>query len=106
MRTINRIDILLNDLKIYWKQPSHSDLRLGQIIYNINKELTGSEDVFNIEDDKIIEWLSKNLTVNMSGGRPVPVKNRYLENWEKLTPKQKEELQEILENSGEWHTNQ
>lgn len=55
MRDINRINKLLNLLSQYWHK--HPDLRLGQLIYIINQELTISEYIFNIEDDIIIDYL-------------------------------------------------
>jgi uncharacterized protein YihD (DUF1040 family) len=59
MRDINRIDKLLDLLNVYWHK--HPDLRLGQLIYSINNELTKSDDVFNIEDDEIIKYLLRKI---------------------------------------------
>jgi uncharacterized protein YihD (DUF1040 family) len=61
MRDINRIDNLLKLLNQYWHE--HPDLRLGQLIYNINRELTGSKDIFNIEDDTITDYLLKQIEI-------------------------------------------
>ena len=56
MRDVNRIEIILDKLKIYWlKNP---DLRLGQIISNLGCQISGNSDPFYIEDDlmlKVIE---------------------------------------------------
>lgn len=59
MRDKDRIQRLLLKLGQYWsKRP---DLRLGQLMFNINYMLGYGNDVFYVEDDKIEEWLDKNL---------------------------------------------
>lgn len=48
MRNPDRIEPILNELKTLWLK--HPDLRLGQII-----SLGGGFNVFNIEDEQLIE---------------------------------------------------
>jgi len=57
MRNPNRIDEIIEALRECWKQ--NSDLRLGQLIYNLNK--SGNRDVFVPEDDKWLEWIKENI---------------------------------------------
>ncbi|WPC42943.1 hypothetical protein [Clostridium sp. JS66] len=57
MRDIKRIDILLDLLREYWSK--NPDLRLGQIL-NIVASVE-DVDVFYLEDDKVIDFIRKNL---------------------------------------------
>lgn len=60
MRDPNRIEPILNDLMIIWKE--HPELRLCQLLSNI--AFAGgwkNNDLFYIEDDKIAEQLKKEL---------------------------------------------
>ena len=57
MRNPKRIDEIIEALRIYWKQ--YPDLRLGQLIYNLNK--SGNRDVFFPEDDKWLEWIKESI---------------------------------------------
>ena len=52
MRDINRIEPLLDKLKELWKL--NPDIRFGQLVYWI----TIGYDLFNIEDDKILELIN------------------------------------------------
>lgn len=55
MRDKNRIKPFLRELEIFWLQ--YPDLRFGQIIHLLKK--TANEDFFNIEDDKLLEYIKK-----------------------------------------------
>ena len=55
MRDPNRIDIIIEELRKCWKR--NPDLRLGQLIYNLNK--SGNSDIFFPEDDKWLEWIKE-----------------------------------------------
>jgi len=57
MRDPNRIDEIIEASHDCWKQ--YPDLRLGQLIYNLNK--SGNSDVFFPEDDKWLEWIKKGI---------------------------------------------
>jgi len=58
LRDPNRIDEIINALRDCWKQ--NPDLRLGQLIYNLNK--SGNRDnVFVPEDDKWLEWIKESI---------------------------------------------
>ena len=57
MRNPNRIDEITEALREYWKQ--YPDLRLGQLIYNLNK--SGNRDVFFPEDDKWLKWIKESM---------------------------------------------
>lgn len=52
-RDPDRIDLVLSLLKVYWDE--RSDLRLGQILFNLSHPI----DVFQFEDDKLIEKLKE-----------------------------------------------
>ena len=54
MRDINRIQPLLEKIESIWIK--HPDLRLGQLI---SCAVNDSEDIFYIEDDKLLEGLDK-----------------------------------------------
>ena len=53
MRDIDRIEPLLNKFQELWKLCP--DMRFGQMVYII----TGGEDIFNIEDDKMSSLIDK-----------------------------------------------
>ena len=54
-RDINRIEPFLEIFEELWKfQP---DIRFGQLVYN----LTRNTDLFNIEDDRMLEIIKTNL---------------------------------------------
>lgn len=55
MRDENRIKPFLRELEFFWLQ--YPDLRFGQIIHLLKK--TANEDFFNIEDDKLLEYIKK-----------------------------------------------
>lgn len=59
MRDSNRIEIILDKLKIYWLE--HPDLRLGQIISNFGYEVRGDNDPFYIEDDIMLNVIEEHL---------------------------------------------
>ncbi len=42
------------------KQPQ---IRLGQLLVNINHELGGGDDIFNLEDKEIIDYIKKKLSI-------------------------------------------
>jgi len=50
-RDKNRIDIVLNQLSIFWK--NNYDLRLGQLLFYLSKD----KDLFMVEDSYILERL-------------------------------------------------
>jgi len=62
MRNINRIDPMLEDLKILWlKNP---DLRLGQLLHMA--AVTGGwhdNDLFYLEDDKMASYIKKAIII-------------------------------------------
>lgn len=53
MRDINRIDRILDRLKILWKK--HPDLRLGQLILNVLQDPA----LYYVEDEELVELLEK-----------------------------------------------
>lgn len=56
MRDPNRIDRMTDKLRKYWH--AHPDLRLGQIVVNLNTK----PDPFYVEDDEIdraLDWALK-----------------------------------------------
>jgi len=55
MRDPERIDEIIEELWLCWQR--NPDLRLGQLIYNING--SGQEDFFYPEDDLWLEWIKK-----------------------------------------------
>lgn len=56
MRDINRIEPFMNELTEIWH--TVPDWRFGQLIENF-KKFTEVEDLFYIEDDKMLEVLKK-----------------------------------------------
>lgn len=57
-RNPERIDKILKELEIYWKNPANTDQRLGQIICNLSKLAHWKPDSpFHFEDDKLLEML-------------------------------------------------
>ena len=56
MRDINRIEPFMNELTEIWY--TVPDWRFGQLIENF-KKFAGVEDLFYIEDDKMLEVLKK-----------------------------------------------
>ena len=56
MRDINRIEPFMNELTEIWY--TVPDLRFGQLIENF-KKFAEVEDLFYIEDDKMLEVLKK-----------------------------------------------
>lgn len=59
MRDPKRIDVLLKLLEAYWKK--YPDLRLGQIVGNIAWYERREYDPFFVEDDKVIDYLTRHL---------------------------------------------
>lgn len=55
MRDPNRIDEVLEQLKILWKE--HPDQRLGQLISNT----AYPSDIFNVEDDVMLKRINKEI---------------------------------------------
>lgn len=55
MRDCKRIPEVLKELEKFWKQ--NPDLRLGQIIANLNYEIMENNDPFYIEDIDLLELL-------------------------------------------------
>lgn len=55
MRNPERIPEVLKELEKFWKQ--NPDLRLGQIIANLNYEIMENNDPFYIEDIDLLELL-------------------------------------------------
>lgn len=53
MRDPNRIDEILKEIKDLWVQVP--DWRLGQLLVNIS----GTDHLFYVEDDKLLEQLTK-----------------------------------------------
>lgn len=62
MRDPNRIDRMSGKLRRYWH--AHPDLRLGQIVVNMNKTLS---DPFFVEDEVLEKEIDRALTKD--GGR-------------------------------------
>ena len=56
MRDINRIEPFMNELTEIWR--TVTDWRFGQLIENF-KKFAKVEDLFYIEDDKMLEVLKK-----------------------------------------------
>ena len=61
MRDPERISRIIDKFETYWKKDP--DLRLGQLIFNLNWASTTSIDPFYTEDDvlekKLDEWLGE-----------------------------------------------
>ena len=57
MRNPNRINEILDELKIYWT--NHSNWRLGQVISNLSYEITGENDPFHLDDNLFLESLKE-----------------------------------------------
>lgn len=58
MRNPKRIPIILKEIEKYWEK--YPDLRLGQIIINLNtllSENTHETDLFYLEDERLVEGL-------------------------------------------------
>ena len=55
MRDRKRIPEVLKELEKFWKQ--NPDLRLGQIIANLNYEIMENNDPFYMEDTDLLELL-------------------------------------------------
>ena len=53
MRNPNRIDRILNEIRIIWKQ--YPDLRLGQLILNVIEDPA----LYYIEDKELVELLKQ-----------------------------------------------
>ena len=61
MRDINRIEPLLNEFEELWKL--NPDIRFGQMVYNLTRAI----DLFNIEDDKMLEIINQLLQIQKDG---------------------------------------
>ena len=57
MRDINRIEPFLNKLEELWKL--NPDIRFGQMVCNLSR----GWDLFNIEDDKMLEIINQLLQI-------------------------------------------
>lgn len=53
MRDVNRIDVILSEIKDIWKK--YPDLRLGQLICNVVRDPT----LYYIEDKELVEELKE-----------------------------------------------
>lgn len=53
MRDVNRIDVILNEIKNIWKK--YPDLRLGQLICNVIRDPA----LYYIEDEDLIKELKE-----------------------------------------------
>lgn len=62
MRSLERIDTVLEKLKEYWNE--NPDLRLCQIISNLSYEISGNNDPFYVEDDLLLKVLEEKLDIN------------------------------------------
>lgn len=60
MRNPNRIDSILNKIKIIWKK--YPDLRLGQLFSNTLNFLA----LYNVEDEQLVDILSKYYKVDLT----------------------------------------
>lgn len=57
VRNPDRIPEILKELEQFWKQVP--DWRLGQVISNLSYEMTGNNDPFYTEDDKLLALLKQ-----------------------------------------------
>ena len=57
MRDIKRIEPFLGKLKELWEL--NPDIRFGQMVYNLTRAI----DLFNIEDDKMLEIINQLLLI-------------------------------------------
>lgn len=57
MRNPDRIPEILKELEEFWKQVP--DWRLGQVVSNLNYEITGNNDAFYLEDKDLLELLQQ-----------------------------------------------
>lgn len=62
MRDINRIPTILKELAKIWK--SNPDYRLGQLVCVFTKPFEPCHEIFNIEDEKLLEGLHSFKTKN------------------------------------------
>lgn len=53
MRDINRIDKILEEIKLIWKNVP--DLRLGQLLLNVLRDPA----LYYVEDDQLVDYLKK-----------------------------------------------
>lgn len=53
MRDINRIDKILEEIKLIWKNVP--DLRLGQLLLNVLQDPA----LYYVEDDQLVDYLKK-----------------------------------------------
>jgi len=67
MRDPERIDVVLEEIAMYWKE--NPDLRLGQIIVNMNN----NQDPFYMEDDALLERLKSEILTEKGGGYVVVI---------------------------------
>ena len=58
MRYPERIDEIIEELRICWKK--YPDMRLGQLIWSLNKSKY-RVDVFQPEDDAWLKWIKEGL---------------------------------------------
>ena len=57
MRDINRIDVVLKELGDLWKK--QPDMRLGQLLLNLDLSLENSHVMWNMEEDAWLELIRK-----------------------------------------------
>lgn len=57
MRNPDRIPEILKELEEFWRQVP--DWRLGQVVSNLNYEITGNNDAFYLEDKDLLELLQQ-----------------------------------------------
>lgn len=58
-RDVDRIDEILHQIEIYWKE--NPDLRLSQIICNISQEVGIGKDPYYMEDEILSEKLNEKI---------------------------------------------
>ena len=57
MRDINRIDVVLKELGDLWKK--QPDMRLGQLLLNLDLSLENSHVMWSMEEDAWLELIRK-----------------------------------------------
>lgn len=57
MRDPNRIETILEALRLTWQQ--EPDLRLGQLLINIAKPQSPCPELFYLEDDELLQYLNQ-----------------------------------------------
>lgn len=68
MRDVQRIDEVLSELRAIWVQ--EPDLRLGQLVVIALRPKEPQLEVFNAEDDVLLEGLRRYRAIEEAGGNP------------------------------------